>query len=199
MSDGRHAIVLAAGAASRFGGGKLTALWRGEPLVRHAVRAALETNVKDVVLVVGAGADEVRQAVAPLSDPRLTIVEAADWADGLSASLRTGLSKLPADAAAVAVFLGDMPEVDARIADRLLDAILGGAPAARPCTPFGPAHPTAFSTQVFPALMRLTGDQGGRPVLDALGDAVAFIETDDPGAVFDVDRPEDLLTGPGAR
>lgn len=47
--------------------------------------------------------------------------------------------------------------------------------------------------------MRLTGDQGGRPVLDALGEAVALIETDDPGAVFDVDRPEDLLTGPGAR
>lgn len=192
MSAGRHAIVLAAGAATRFGGGKLTAAWQGRPLVHWAVRAALAAHVESVVLVLGAAADDVRRAVADIADPRLNIVEAERWAEGLSASLRVGLRSLPEDAAAVAVFLGDMPNVDPAIANQLLDAVIAGAPAARTRSPLGPAHPTAFAASTFPALFAVTGDQGGRTVLERLGGAVAIFDVDDPGAVFDVDRPEDL-------
>lgn len=192
MTAGRHAIVLAAGAASRFGGGKLTAPWRGEPLIRWSLRAALATQVEGVVLVTGCGAQNVQSAIFDLDDPRLRIVEAAAWAEGLSASLRTGLAALPADARAVAIFLGDMPAVDPHLADRLLDAVLSGAPAARTHSPLGPAHPTAFAAELFPKLRAVVGDQGGRSVLAALGDAVVTIESDDLGAVFDVDRREDL-------
>lgn len=195
MSTGRHALVLAAGAASRFGGGKLTALWRGEPLIRWSVRAALATRVDGVVLVTGSEGEDVRRVVADLGGARLRIVEATDWTQGLSASLRAGLEALPTDASAAAIFLGDMPAVDPRLADQLLDLVLDGAPAARPRSPFGPAHPTAFAARVFPALMTVMGDQGGRTVLADLGDAVAALETDDPGAVFDIDRREDLLGG----
>ncbi len=194
MSGGRHAIVLAAGAATRFGGGKLTADWRGAPLVTWAVRAALAADVESVVVVVGADAQRVEAAVSELRDPRLKIVPANNWPEGLSASLRIGISALFGDAAAVAVFLGDMPLVDGRQADRLLDAVMAGAPAARLIHPRGPAHPTAFSAAAFPALLALTGDQGGRPVLDALGDQVATFTVDDDGAIHDIDRPEDLDT-----
>lgn len=69
MTAGRHAVVLAAGAASRFGGGKLTAHWRGEPLIRWAVRAALAARVESVVLVVGALAGTVQDAVSDLAAP----------------------------------------------------------------------------------------------------------------------------------
>ncbi|QTC92814.1 nucleotidyltransferase family protein [Brevundimonas goettingensis] len=192
MTAGRHAVVLAAGAASRFGGGKLTAHWRGEPLIRWAVRAALAARVESVVLVVGALAGTVQDAVSDLAAPRLKIVEAADWTEGLSASLKAGLTALPDDAAAVAIFLGDMPEVDPGLADRLLDLVSDRAPAARARAPQGLAHPTAFAASTFPALMALTGDQGGRPVLEALGHAVATLDVEAPGATFDVDRPEDL-------
>lgn len=194
MKTGRYAIVLAAGAGSRFGGGKLTALWREEALIRWAVRAALNTQTDGVILVLGAAGAEVRHAVADLACLRLGVVEAADWNDGLSASLKTGLRALPDDAAAVAIFLGDMPLVDPGVADRLLDAITAGAPAARPRSPHGPAHPTAFAASAFPALLTLTGDRGARSVIDSLGDAVATIAVDDPGAVFDIDRPKNLTT-----
>lgn len=197
MTGGRHAIVLAAGAASRFGGGKLVALWRGEPLIRWSVRAALATAVDGVVLVVGSGAAEVWTALGPIDDVRLTIVEAPLWSEGLSASLRTGLAALPPDAVAAAVFLGDMPAVSPLLADRLLDAVVAGAPAARLLSPLGPAHPTAFAARLFPKLAQVAGDQGGREVLRSLGDQVAFIASDDPGAVFDIDHPADLSRDPG--
>lgn len=192
----RHALVLAAGAATRFGGGKLTAIWRGEPVVVWSVRAALATRVDGVTVVLGASAGAVHQALTGLADRRLRFVDALNWAEGQSASLKAGLQALPADARAVAVFLGDMPAVDPALADSLLDAVMAGAPAARGRSPSGPAHPTAFGAAVFPALAQITGDQGGRSVLETLGAAVVTLEVEDPGAVFDIDRPEDLDAGP---
>ena len=190
--NGRHALVLAAGAGSRFGGGKLTADWRGAPLVVWAVRAALAANVERVTVVIGAAADSVEQALEALAGDRLRVVEAGNWAQGQSASLRAGVGALPRDARAVAVFLGDMPSVEPAMADRLLDAVAAGAPAARLRSAAGPAHPAAFSAEVFPDLLNLSGDQGARGLFERLGDAVAIFETDHPGATLDIDRREDL-------
>jgi len=60
---GCHAIVLAAGGASRFGGGKLLARLDDTPLVCRAVRAAFAAPVESVRVVIGADAEQVREAV----------------------------------------------------------------------------------------------------------------------------------------
>lgn len=189
---GRHAIVLAAGAGTRFGGGKLLADWRGRPLILWAVDAALTARVDRVTVVLGSDAEAMEAALAPVTDSRLTIVVAQGWRDGLSASLRAGVEALSSDADAVAVFLGDMPLVSAAEADALLDAVQAGAPAARLSHPGGPAHPAAFGRSVFPRLKAITGDKGAKGVLADLGDAVIVIPSDNPGAVLDVDMPSDL-------
>ena len=191
--DGRHAIVLAAGAGTRFGGGKLTAIWRDEPLIRASVATALGATVERVTVVTGADAEMISDALSALHDPRLNIVQAEDWADGMSASLTAGVAALPDDARAVVVFLGDMPCIPPALADRLLDAVMTGAPAAAVRSTHGPAHPVAFGAAVFPDLLVLSGDRGARSLLEGLGDAVVKIDCDDPGVVFDVDRPQDLL------
>lgn len=188
---GRHALVLAGGAGRRFGGGKLTALWCGEPLVLAAVRTALAATVDTVTVVTGADA-RVAEALFAVTDARLRLVEAADWNEGMAASLRTGVAALPASAQAAVIFLGDMPLVPASLADRLLGAIMAGAPAAIIRSPQGPAHPVAFDVTLFPDLLRLRGDRGARSVLAALGDRVAVIDCNHPGVVFDVDEPQDL-------
>ncbi|AQR62076.1 hypothetical protein BZG35_10800 [Brevundimonas sp. LM2] len=187
----RHALVLAGGAGRRFGGAKLLADWRGRPLVVWAVEIALAAPVDGVVVVVGSRAAEVRSALADLSDPRLGIVEAADWEDGLSASLRCGVTALPPEAASLAIFLGDMPLVDPASVGPLIDAVEAGAVAARLDHADGPAHPIVFGHSLFPDLLRTRGDRGARPLLIDR-DAVAVFTTTDDGAVFDVDRPEDL-------
>jgi molybdenum cofactor cytidylyltransferase len=162
-----HALVLAAGAGSRFGGGKLVAPFGAG------------------VLLDGAFAERSGQA------SRLVLVHAADHAEGLSASLRAGLAALPPEADGAFVFLGDMPRVPSALARRLAGA-LGDRSAAAPVFEGRRGHPVLIARALFAELMALSGDRGAGPVLAALGDRLALVETDDSGVLFDVDRPGDL-------
>lgn len=193
----RHALVLAGGAGRRFGGGKLLADWRGRTLVVWSVETALAAPVDGVVVVVGCRASEVRAALSDLTDPRLRIVDAPDWDNGLSASLRAGVKALPPEAESLAIFLGDMPLVDPSSVVPLFDAVEAGAVAARLDHVDGPAHPIVFGRSLFPDLLRTRGDRGARSLLVGRDDIAVFTTPDDR-AVFDVDRPEDLDRQAGA-
>ncbi|MGB5779928.1 MAG: nucleotidyltransferase family protein [Allopontixanthobacter sediminis] len=187
---GCHAIVLAAGAASRFDGAKLVAPFAGQPLVCRAVGAALDSRVERVTVILGSRADEVEAALEPLRDKRLELVRCADWQDGLSASLRCGLSHLP-DCRAAVIFLGDMPNVSAALADRVLKTVMDGAPAAFPEYGGSPGHPVAIASDLFRSLERLKGDQGARAFLEGTK-GVVRLTTGDAGCVQDVDTRHDL-------
>lgn len=189
---GFHALLLAAGAGSRFGGRKLLAPWRGEPLICAAARRALAAPVEAVVAVTGSDAVEVEAALQALRDPRLKIARAPEWALGISASLRRGLLALPPASRGAVVFLGDMPLVPLDAAAHLVAALSGGALAAELVHDGQPANPVAYAATLFADLLALQGDSGGRRLLRGLP-GVARIETEDPGAVFDIDRVEDLV------
>ncbi|API60103.1 hypothetical protein BSL82_12965 [Tardibacter chloracetimidivorans] len=186
-----HGIVLAAGAATRFDGVKLLADFRGQPLITWPVRTALDSPVDGVTVVLGSHADEVEAVLKPFQTPRLNIVRCARWSDGLSASLKCGLAALPRDCRAALIFLGDMPNLDARLAGRVLAEVLDGAPAAIPEFGRMPGHPVAVSSGLFEQLGMLDGDRGARSVLENL-DGVVRVETDKPGCIQDVDTKKDL-------
>ena len=120
------------------------------------------------------------------------MVHAADHAEGMAATLRAGIAALPPAAEGVLVFLGDMPVVPPGISAALAAALEAGAPAAAPLFQGRRGHPVALSRPLFPQLLALTGDQGARAILDALGDRLATIPCDDPGVIIDVDRQDDL-------
>jgi molybdenum cofactor cytidylyltransferase len=191
FTEGSHALVLAAGAGRRFGGGKLVAPVNGRPLIRLSVDAALATNVASVTVVLGCRAEEVEHALSPIDDPRLKRLVCANWEDGLAASLRCGIDSLPGDARAALIFLGDMPHVPKDLAKRLLAAVVEGAPAAMPICDGRPAHPVAVGCALFPALAKLTGDKGARDFLMRVAGTVHVV-TDDPGSIRDVDTVDDL-------
>lgn len=86
---GYHALVLAAGAGSRFGGGKLLATWRGQPLIAAAVATALAAPVETVTVVLGYDAASVRDALSATFDPRLRFALCENWTQGLSAGAAT--------------------------------------------------------------------------------------------------------------
>jgi molybdenum cofactor cytidylyltransferase len=196
MSASYHAIVLAAGSASRFGGGKLTAPLGEGVLLDGALEAAFAAPAGKVVVTWGADRAVADAAwsftLAWGGNDRLILAEARDHAHGLSASLRAGLAALPADAAGAFLFLGDMPRIPrdlaARLAERLADPVLAAAPLCAGVR----GHPVLVSRQLFADLAALEGDQGARRLLDGLGERLALIETADDGVLFDVDRPEDL-------
>ncbi len=192
-----HALVLAAGQGARYGGAKLLAPWRGAPVLHGALRAAFAAPVQTVTVVTGAHADEVAACARAFAfggpdAARLHLVHASDHADGLSASLRRGLSSLPADADGLMLFLGDMPGAPDGVLQPLAAALAAGAPAAAPRCRGRRGHPVAISRALFPELMTLTGDRGAAAVLADLGETLQLIDTEDDGVLLDIDAPADL-------
>jgi molybdenum cofactor cytidylyltransferase len=189
--EGVAALVLAAGSASRFGGGKLTAPFAGRPLLHHALAAARAAPVGEIVVVTGADAEIVAACVRAF-DPALRLVHAPDHAEGMAASLRTGISALPDDVAAAFVFLGDMPRVPHAVLGPLAEAVAAGAPAAAPTFEGRRGNPVVLARTVFKSVSALEGDVGARPILQRLGARLALVEAPDDGVLFDVDEPGDL-------
>lgn len=186
-----EAIVLAAGSGTRFGGGKLTAAWDAGVLLEGALAAAFAAPVRSVTVVIGADAQAVATA-ARAFDPRAVIVHAPDHAEGMGASLRTGIASLPADADGVFVFLGDMPRVPASVLPSMAQALIKGALAVAPTFNGRRGNPVLLDRTLFPQLLALTGDAGARGVLQDLGARLVLIESPDDGVLFDVDEPSDL-------
>lgn len=178
------AIVLAAGAGSRFGGDKLAAQFRGEPLITHAIRAARTAPVDRVIVV-------CPPALA-IGDwpgtPELKTLRIASRE--LSASLKAGIAAV-ADCAGAFVFLGDMPLIPADLAGELA-AKLGGNFAVLPRYRGKNAHPVLLSARAFPAIADLWGDEGAGRLLKSRED-IAFVDCADEGVILDIDRAEDIV------
>ena len=122
----------------------------------------------------------------------LVIIGAMDWAEGLSASLRAGFSSAPINARGVFVFLGDMPRIPHDMGRRLCEALTGGARAAAPVCGGRRGHPVLIGPELAAQVAHISGDAGLNAVLDGLGPALALVETDDDGVLFDVDTPDAL-------
>jgi molybdenum cofactor cytidylyltransferase len=183
------AIVLAAGAARRFGTTKQVAELDGRPLVDHAVAAAIRGGCSPVIVVVGHDADAVGNAVA--ARPAVRVVHNPRYRSGQATSLRAGLDALPADVGAVAVLLGDEPDIDARAVRACLSLWRSGASVVRARYDDGLGHPVVFDRHVWPRLRAITGDTGARVVMERLPDVH---ECRIPGRrPQDVDVPDDLL------
>ncbi len=191
-----EAIVLAGGAGSRFGGRKLTAPWRGGVLLDGALSAAFAAPVRSIFVVTGADPDVEHAAIDFAEqrgeDTRLRLVHAADFATGMSASLKAGIAALPADADGAFVFLGDMPRVPHTVLPLLASALANGAVAGAPTFDGRRGHPVLFSRDLFTPLLALDGDEGARNVLSTLGASLAEVPCSDRGVLLDVDQPGDL-------
>jgi molybdenum cofactor cytidylyltransferase len=188
------AVVLAAGAGARFGGGKLLAPFRGAPLLHGALEAARAATPGAITVVTGADAEAVA-AAARAFDLGVGIVHAPDHAEGMAASLRAGIASLDPGVEAAFVFLGDMPRVPHAILAQLAEAVAAGALAAAPVFAGRRGNPVILSRPLFAEIAGLTGDVGARPILQALGARLALVEAPDDGVLFDVDERGDL---PGA-
>ena len=190
-----EAVVLAAGAGSRFGGGKLLAPWAGGVLLDGALAAAFAAPVSRVVLVSGADAERVEaaaKAFAQRAGRELTIVHADDHAEGMGASLRRGAAELSAESAGAFVFLGDMPRIPHAVLEPLAAAVRAGAPAAAPVFGAQRGHPALIGAELVPQLLNLQGDAGARAVLKDLGERLALVAAPDDGVLFDVDTRDNL-------
>ena len=185
-------VVLAAGRSSRMGGpNKLLAEIGGKPLVRIVVDAVLASRARPVVVVTGHQRDEVEAVLAGLP---VKFVHNPHFADGLGTSLKAGIAALPAEADGAIVCLGDMPQVDSALIDRLIGAFdpNHGALVVVPTIDGKRGNPVVWSRRFFPDLMTVEGDVGARYLIGRYTEAVAEVPLTGTAALTDVDTPEAL-------
>ncbi|MBI4275423.1 MAG: NTP transferase domain-containing protein [Rhizobiales bacterium] len=192
--EGRRvaAIVLAAGRSTRMGGpNKLLAEIKGRPLVRICVDEVLASRARPVVVVTGHQRERVEAALAGLDVKR---VHNANFADGLSTSLKAGLAALPDDADAAVICLADMPQVDAALIDRLVAAYdpEKGALVVVPTIGGKRGNPVLWSRRFFSDLAKLEGDVGARHLIGRYGEAVVEVPVIGRAALADVDTAAEL-------
>jgi len=180
-------ILLAAGSGTRFGGAKL---WSPAPCGLPLAVAALRS-------LGGAGLEPI--AVIRPGDQRLAAVLEGEGArtvacrragQGMGHSLACGVAA-SVEAEGWLVALADMPCIDRRTVGRLACALREGAQLVAPVYRGVRGHPVGFSRRYRAELLALRGDRGARPVLEAHARELRLIPVDDPGVLWDVDRPLD--------
>jgi molybdenum cofactor cytidylyltransferase len=184
-----HVLVLAAGAASRFGSPKQLVRVAGQPLLHRAVSQATQVAGGAVTVVLGAHA----QQLAPLlKHSPASILINRNWEEGLASSLRLGVANLPAGCEGVLVTLADQAAVTTFDLQRLASAwrrqpdwLIAASYAGHT------GVPAVFPAHTFAGFSELRGDAGARLILARHADRCLRIPM--PNAAIDIDTPEDLL------
>jgi molybdenum cofactor cytidylyltransferase len=183
------AVVLAAGGSERMGQPKQLLPLGGQPMVCRVTERVCAAGLAQVVVVVGAHADAVSQALGNLA---VEIVVNRAWAGGLSTSLRAGVGALRSEIQAAIVVLADQPA----LAPSLLRALVAryqatGALIVAPFYQGQRGNPMLFDRMLFPELSAIEGDRGGRELLARYRDQLERVEIDDPALLIDVDTLQD--------
>ncbi|HEX6230877.1 MAG TPA: nucleotidyltransferase family protein [Actinomycetota bacterium] len=183
------AIVLAAGAGARFGRTKQVAEVRGKPLAQHAIDAAAEAGVDEIVVVLGHEAGRVREALRMPAMARWVLNPAYDT--GMASSLAVGLRAADPASEGAVVLMADQPRITAQHVRALTDAFRARrSPIVRLRFRNGPG-PALLSRETWDEVAALEGDVGARALMERHPERVEDIEVEGE-APIDVDEPEDL-------
>ncbi len=197
MTSNRHpysisGVLLAAGASLRFGGElpKQLHTFAGETLVRLAARALLLSRLTEVIVVTGFSAELVSEALSGLD---VKLVNNPRYARGQSTSVKAGLAAVSPGSEGACFCPCDQPFLDPETVNRLYDRHrLSDRGIALPVFAGRRGAPVFFRRSMFPALMEIRGDEGGRLVVSSYPGEVLEVELEDERPLLDADTPEDL-------
>jgi molybdenum cofactor cytidylyltransferase len=179
-------IILAAGKASRFGKPKQLLDYRGQSFVRNVAETALKAGLSPVVVVIGAEAEQVEEAIHGLP---VTIVQNPDWENGQSTSICAGLRECRSAGGAI-FLLADQPQVSVEVLRALVERHSQDLPAVLAPYVFDQrANPVLFDRVTFQDLLALQGDTGGRAIFSKF--SPRYLNWYDKRLLLDVDTPED--------
>lgn len=203
FSSSTAAIILAAGSSSRMGEGryKLLLPLGDRPVLAHVLDAVLASQArKPIILVLGHQAEEVRSRLAAyLANQDIIVVENLAYRQGMSTSMRAGLHALidkeqqtpEPFADSTLMILGDQPLMTTHILDTLIATRQATSKLiVAPLYHGKRGNPILFSASLFPELLTVTGDEGGRSVIERHRQDSATVELGASMANYDVDTWE---------
>jgi CTP:molybdopterin cytidylyltransferase MocA len=189
-------LLLAAGAGRRMGGPKALLRDRaGVPFLARTVGRLLDGGCAEVTVVLGASAEAARGVLDETGwseQPTVRVVVAADWQEGMGASLRGGITALAGgEGEAALVTLVDLPDVGTDVLRRVLASGSGASALVRATYDGRPGHPVLIGRDHWAGVVATArGDLGARAYL-AAHEPVAC-ECGDLATGHDLDRPADL-------
>ena len=206
-SGSTAAIILAAGSSSRMGEGrhKLLLPLDERPVLAHVIEAALASQARPILIVLGHQAEQVRSQIASyVEHTAITLIENPDYLQGMSTSMRIALEALVSnddkkkhmeqEIDSALIILGDQPLITPQIIDALIDIWhKTGKRIVAPLYAGKRGNPTLFAASLFAELQEVSGDEGGRSVLARHKEELETVELGNETASYDVDTWEAYL------
>jgi molybdenum cofactor cytidylyltransferase len=181
-------VIVAAGESRRMGRPKQLLPLGKKTMLEHIVEVALSSPLQEVVVVLGHRAEEIRPL---LSEVKVVVNE--EWPQGLSGSLRVGLGALSPQFEACLFFLADQPKVTPQLVGSLITRHRHTlAPIVAPRFRGQRGNPVLFARPLFPELLSLQGEEGGRSLMEKHRHLVEWVEVDSGDYFLDIDTQEDL-------
>lgn len=181
------AVLLAAGTSARFGSDKRRLVLPGGDALLQACAVRARAASDDVVVVLRPGDADLSSM---LDDLGCRVCINTQPQRGMGSSLACGV-RAAADADAWMVMPGDLPLLRPQSLGQVA-AALHTADAVVPVCHGRRGHPVGFGSRYRQALLALSGDVGGRHVLQGDGGQVVWLNIHDPGIYLDVDTPADV-------
>jgi len=185
-------ILLAAGSSNRLGESKQLLPYKGKSLLKHAIQAAELTEPAQLVVVLGANADEHFKEI---SDTAVSITYNQNWERGIGSSISCGIQHLlhlmPETEAAI-ILLCDQPYLEAQVIENLIQKHKSTSKGIIACTyeeTIG--TPALFHKTYFSELKLLEGKQGAKALFKQYENDLATVEF--PEGAIDIDTQEDYL------
>lgn len=185
------AIILAAGESRRMGCAKLLLPLGEHTIIEQTVDNFVNSKVDRVIVVAGCRAEVIANA---LKSQPITMVENPIYSRGISTSIIAGLGAVGGGARGIIIALGDQPFVDSPTIDHLVEAFRthgNNKGIIIPVCQGKRGHPIIFSRKYIDELRSITGDIGGRQVVDKHPDDILEVPVDCEGINIDIDVMKD--------
>jgi molybdenum cofactor cytidylyltransferase len=186
------AIILAGGSSTRMGKAKQLLPLGHSTVLTQTIANVRGAEVNEIVLVLGASAEIIhRQLPLPLLKGLKVVVNNA-YVEGMSSSLRAGISALDQHSEAALIILGDQPFIRSQTMDQVIRAYRRDqAQIVIPSFQGSRGNPVLLDRSVFSEVMALEGDTGCRAIFGNHLEGIAKVEVEDEGILLDIDDPDD--------
>ena len=193
-------ILLAAGESKRMKGeNKLTKTIKDIPLIKYTIKNILGSAVDEIIVVLGHEKEELKTIIE--KNKKIKFVFNENFKSGIASSIKVGLKNISNKADAFFICLGDMPDVNQNIYNKLIKARNSYNKKLKPIFKreiIIPSYegqdgnPILFSKFMKKKFMDLKGDVGPKEIIELNKKKILNIPFDNEGILINFDTQENF-------